>query len=114
MCWTMIAHANQTVVFRKPESEKCYEGRSPSAHPPLCALQSPPDLGWNTPMEACITPLPEGEGMRHRNGYCAPWLPGFLGFWAWSEEGEGGWGGGSASGCQESPRGQRYCRQEVA
>ena len=64
MCWTIVAHANQTVIFRKPVTNQCYQDRSPSAHPPLCAPQAPPDLGWKTPMEACITPLPEGERIR--------------------------------------------------
>ncbi|KAF6139018.1 hypothetical protein GIB67_010744 [Kingdonia uniflora] len=56
MCWKIAAKRNQTVIWVKPMANECYEERKPGTQPPVCRSDDDPDVAWEVPMEACITP----------------------------------------------------------
>ena len=61
MCWSVAAKEGQTVIWMKPFTNACYNGRAEGTDPPLCDKSDDPDAAWNVPMRACISPLPEGK-----------------------------------------------------
>lgn len=71
MCWTIADKRNQTVIWAKPLTNECYEKRPPGTRPPLCSVSTDADLGWQEPMQTCITPLssPSNVGITD----LAPW-----------------------------------------
>ncbi|KAF6152449.1 hypothetical protein GIB67_035517 [Kingdonia uniflora] len=56
MCWKIAVKRNKTVIRAKPLTNECYEEREPGTQPPVCRSDDDPDVAWEVPMEACITP----------------------------------------------------------
>ncbi|KAK1295554.1 putative methyltransferase PMT9 [Acorus calamus] len=69
MCWKIAAKRDQTVIWVKPLSNKCYLKRGTGVRPILCDSEEDPDAAWNISMKACITPyskimhLEKGSGL---------------------------------------------------
>ena len=63
MCWRIAAKKDQTAVWIKSSSNKCYFRRSPETLPPLCGGDLDGDLVWNVPMRACITPYSQCKNL---------------------------------------------------
>lgn len=61
MCWRVVAKRDQTAIWAKPVSNRCYLKREPGIQPPLCSSDDDPDEIWDVPMKACIFPLSESE-----------------------------------------------------
>ncbi|KAI4389395.1 hypothetical protein MLD38_001625 [Melastoma candidum] len=59
MCWRVVAKRDQSVIWAKPVSNRCYQKRDPGIQPPLCSSDDDPDESWDVPMKACIFPLSE-------------------------------------------------------
>ncbi|KAI4321173.1 hypothetical protein MLD38_034589 [Melastoma candidum] len=59
MCWRVVAKRDQTAIWAKPVSNRCYLKRDPGIRPPLCSSVDDPDESWDVPMKACIFPLSE-------------------------------------------------------
>ncbi|GAA0152129.1 methyltransferase [Lithospermum erythrorhizon] len=56
MCWRVASKKDQTVIWAKPLSNRCYMKRNPGTQPALCLSDDDPDAVWNVTMKACITP----------------------------------------------------------
>ncbi|CAL4966771.1 unnamed protein product [Urochloa decumbens] len=56
MCWKVASKKNQTVIWAKPLTNRCYMRREPGTLPPMCEHDDDPDAAWNVPMKACLTP----------------------------------------------------------
>ncbi|XP_068651803.1 probable methyltransferase PMT26 [Aristolochia californica] len=69
MCWEMVALKRDSVnkvgiaIYKKPSSNKCYEGRSEN-NPPLCPATDDPNAAWNIPLQTCMHQVPESAGQR--------------------------------------------------
>ncbi|EPS67860.1 hypothetical protein M569_06913, partial [Genlisea aurea] len=72
MCWRVVAKQNQTVVWQKPSSNRCYFERKNGTRPPLCRDDDDPDAVWDVRMEACITPYSKHDHKTRGSGL-APW-----------------------------------------
>ncbi|KAM7511135.1 hypothetical protein LguiB_010010 [Lonicera macranthoides] len=69
MCWELVTVKNDKLnqvgaaIFRKPNSNECYEKR-PTNEPPLCEESDDPDAVWNVELQACMHKVPEGASQR--------------------------------------------------
>ncbi|KAK1270876.1 putative methyltransferase PMT9 [Acorus gramineus] len=72
MCWKIAAKRDQTVIWVKPLSNKCYLKRGTSVRPILCDSKEDPDAAWNIAMKACITPYSKIMHMEKCSGLL-PW-----------------------------------------
>ncbi|XP_057957501.1 probable methyltransferase PMT3 [Malania oleifera] len=72
MCWKIAMKRNQTVIWQKPLTNECYLEREPGTQPPLCRSDDDPDVVWDVPMEACITPYSDHD-QRVKGSGLAPW-----------------------------------------
>ncbi|XP_068649291.1 probable methyltransferase PMT26 [Aristolochia californica] len=69
MCWERVALKRDSVnkvgiaIYKKPSSNKCYEGRSVN-NPPLCPATDDPNAAWNIPLQTCMHRVPESTGQR--------------------------------------------------
>ncbi|KAK8449972.1 hypothetical protein SEVIR_7G294200v4 [Setaria viridis] len=69
MCWEMIKRTSDTVdqtamvVFRKPESNECYDARA-RAEPPLCEASDDQDAAWNITLQPCMHRVPTDPSAR--------------------------------------------------
>ncbi|KAL3645662.1 hypothetical protein CASFOL_010842 [Castilleja foliolosa] len=72
MCWRIAAKRNQTVIWQKPLTNDCYQGRESGTQPPLCRSDDDPDAVWGVQMEACITPYSDHDHNTKGSGL-APW-----------------------------------------
>eukprot|EP00850_Spirogloea_muscicola_P011908 SM000075S21997 [mRNA] locus=s75:524242:526161:- [translate_table: standard] len=59
LCWTKVVEQGNLAVWQKPLNNECARKRPIGSLPPLCPESSDPDHAWYTPMEACITRMPE-------------------------------------------------------
>lgn len=59
LCWKKVAEGGDIAVWQKPMNHlQCKANRKITQNPPFCPVQNP-DSGWYTPIETCLTPLPE-------------------------------------------------------
>ncbi|CAA2993565.1 probable methyltransferase PMT9 [Olea europaea subsp. europaea] len=72
MCWRVVARRDQTVIWAKPLSNKCYLKRNLGTNPPMCSSNDDPDSTWNVLMKACITPYSE-KIHRQKGSGLEPW-----------------------------------------
>ncbi|PIN03434.1 Phosphoethanolamine N-methyltransferase [Handroanthus impetiginosus] len=72
MCWRVVVRKDQTVIWAKPLSNSCYAKRGPESRPPLCGPDDDPDVAWNVPMKACITPY-SAKMHREKGSGLQPW-----------------------------------------
>lgn len=56
MCWQIASKQDQTVIWVKPSTNRCYLRRNIGTLPPMCDQGDDPDAAWNVPLNACITP----------------------------------------------------------
>lgn len=70
MCWEMVKRTSDTVdqtamvVFKKPTSNECYDGRT-RAEPPLCGdSDDDQDAAWNVTLRPCMHRLPTDASAR--------------------------------------------------
>ncbi|XP_062197886.1 probable methyltransferase PMT26 [Phragmites australis] len=69
MCWEMVTKTKDTidltglVIFRKPESNGCYEKRG-QKEPALCEPSDDPNAAWNITLRACMHRVPEDPSVR--------------------------------------------------
>ncbi|KAL0391490.1 UNVERIFIED_CONTAM: putative methyltransferase PMT27 [Sesamum latifolium] len=68
MCWELVAikkdrlNSVGVAVYRKPDSNDCYEQRKQNG-PPMCKSDDDPDAAWYIPLQSCMhrVPLQENE-----------------------------------------------------
>ncbi|CAH1421807.1 unnamed protein product [Lactuca virosa] len=69
MCWELIVvnkdKVNKVgvVVYQKPMSNECYEGR-PQNDPPLSNESDDPNAAWKVPLQTCMHKVPIGAEVR--------------------------------------------------
>ncbi|GAB2267847.1 hypothetical protein Dimus_002824 [Dionaea muscipula] len=68
LCWKKIQRKGDLAIWQKPSNHMlCKKFKRVFKKPSFCKAQDP-DQAWYTPMEACLTPLPEVSGMRETAG----------------------------------------------
>ncbi|CAN1153634.1 Probable methyltransferase PMT9 [Linum perenne] len=72
MCWRVASKRDQTVIWQKPLSNRCYSKREPGTQPPLCGSGDDADVTWNVDMKACISPYP-AQMHREKGTGLVPW-----------------------------------------
>jgi hypothetical protein len=69
MCWEMVKKTSDTVdqtamvVFKKPSSNDCHDGRT-RADPPLCEASDDQNAAWNITLQACMHRVPTDASAR--------------------------------------------------
>ncbi|GJY07306.1 probable methyltransferase PMT23 [Tanacetum coccineum] len=63
ICWKVVAKSFDSsgiglVIYEKPVSSSCYESRKENI-PPLCHENTRAKASWYTPLDGCISPIPE-------------------------------------------------------
>ncbi|XP_078433634.1 putative methyltransferase PMT9 [Wolffia australiana] len=73
MCWRIAAKKDQSVIWIKPRSNRCYRERAPDTRPLICGDDvEDPDAAWNVPLRGCISPYPQILDGKNDSGL-APW-----------------------------------------
>ncbi|XP_014523789.1 probable methyltransferase PMT26 [Vigna radiata var. radiata] len=63
ICWELVSVTKDKLngvgiaVFKKPDSNECYEKRS-TAQPPMCPDSDDPNAAWNIPLQDCMHKIP--------------------------------------------------------
>ncbi|XP_027164230.1 probable methyltransferase PMT19 [Coffea eugenioides] len=68
LCWKKIRESGPIAVWQKPTNHLHCASKLKTWKAPKFCVDDYPDHGWYMKMEACITPLPKVEHIRHTSG----------------------------------------------